>query len=253
MDDLEKYIAAHSAPEDSLLAELDRTTHLRTVHPQMISGHVQGRLLEMLVRMWRPPRVLEIGTFTGYSALCMAAGLGEGATLDTIEADDELEPIAREFFARSPHGHKIRLHIGRALDVAPRLAEELAGCEERDGERLRSIGRRPGRAALSPQPAPFDRESGPFDLLFIDGDKREYPDYLRMAMCDTPFSAPLVHSGSFILADNILWYGKVAAPDENGDSHTRAIAEFNDMVAADPRLENVIIPMRDGLNLIRVK
>jgi len=215
---IDQYIVANSSPEDPLLAELDRVTNLRTTHPQMLSGHLQGKLLEMLVRMLRPAHVLEIGTFTGYSALCIAAGLEDGATLDTIEADDELEPIAKEFFERSPHGTKIRLHIGPAQEVAPRLAQK-------------------------------------YDLIFIDGDKREYPDYLRMALGDAPFSSPLVHSGSFILADNILWYGKVvqSITNENSDLHTRAIAQFNTMVATDPRLENVIIPLRDGLNLVRVR
>lgn len=232
MDTIEKYCIANSSPEDELLAELDRATHLRTTHPQMLSGRLQGKLLEMVARMIRPRRTLEIGTFTGYSALCMAAGLEDGATLDTIEADDELEGIARSFFDRSPHGAKIRLHIGSALEVAPRLAREFSASDTQ----------------------------GTYDLIFIDGDKREYPDYLRMALGDAPFANPLVHSGSFILADNILWYGKVAAADSlpscsapAADRHTQAIAQFNRMVASDPRLENVIIPLRDGLNLIRVR
>ncbi len=211
MSDLDRYIEAFSTPQDALLEELERQTNLRAVHPQMLSGHVQGKFLEMIVRMIRPSRVLEIGTFTGYSALCMAAGLGEGALLDTIEVDDELEPIAREFFGRSPHGEKIRLHIGSALEIAPALGEV-------------------------------------YDLVFIDGDKREYPDYLRMVMDG------LVRSGSYILADNILWYGKVASPDiPAGDLHTAAIREFNEKAASDGRLENVILPLRDGINLIRVK
>lgn len=206
---LEKYIREHSSPEDELLRELDRETHLRVVHPQMLSGHIQGKLLELLTRMFRPRRVLEIGTFTGYSALCIAAGLDEGAVLDTIEADDELEGIAASFFARSAHGAKIRQHIGSALEVMP----GLDGC---------------------------------YDMVFIDGDKREYPAYYRMLM-----DGGLVHSGTVILADNILWYGKVA--EDCRDPHTEAIREFNRMVAADGRVENVILPVRDGLNLIRVK
>ncbi len=138
MEALERYVCEHTAPEEELLRELDRETHLRVVQPRMLSGHVQGRLLGMIVRMLRPRRVLEIGTFTGYSALAMAAGLEEGAVLHTTEVDDELEPLARSFFDRSPHGAKIRLHIGSALDIAPTLG-------------------------------------GTFDLVFIDGDKREYP------------------------------------------------------------------------------
>ena len=181
----------------------------------MISGHIQGRLLEMLVRMLRPRRALEIGTFTGYSALSMAAGLEEEAELHTVEVDDELEEFIRSYFDRSPHGGKIRLHIGSALDIAPKL-------------------------------------SGEFDLVFIDGDKREYPAYYRMLMGDDGSKA-LVHSGSVLIADNILWSGKVVQPVAHNDRHTQALLEFNRMVVQDARVENVIVPLRDGLNLIRVK
>lgn len=174
MDALERYIHDLSAPEEPLLHELDRETNLRAVAPRMLSGHIQGRLLEMLVRMARPQRVLEIGTFTGYSALSMAAGLEEGAELHTVEVDDELEELAQSYFDRSPHGKKIRLHIGSALDVAPALG-------------------------------------GVFDLVFIDGDKREYPDYYRMLLGDRD-GRPLVRSGSVLIADNILWSGKVVEP-----------------------------------------
>ena len=151
-----------------------RQTNLRAVAPRMISGHIQGRLLEMLVRMLRPRRALEIGTFTGYSALSMAAGLEEGAELHTVEVDDEQKEFIRSYFARSPHGRKITLHIGSALDIVPKLG-------------------------------------GEFDLAFIDGDKREYPDYYRMLMGDDG-GRPLVHSGSVLIADNILWSGKVVQP-----------------------------------------
>lgn len=215
MDALERYLHAHSSPEPELLAELDRETHRRTVQPRMLSGHLQGRLLELLVRMIRPRAVLEIGTFTGYSALALAAGLDDDATLDTIETDDELQELAQSFFDRSEHGHKIRLHIGSALELAPRL------------------GRR-------------------FDLVFIDGDKREYPDYYRMLMGDGG-GQPLVHGGSVLIADNILWSGKVVEPIAHNDRHTQALVEFNRMIVEDPRVENVIVPLRDGLNLIRIK
>lgn len=214
MDALERYVHDHTEPEEALLRELDRETHLRVVAPRMLSGHVQGKLLKMLVRMARPRRVLEIGTFTGYSALSMAAGLDEGAELHTIEADDELEPLARSFFDRSPHGEKIRLHIGSALDVAPTLG-------------------------------------GTFDLVFIDGDKREYPEYYRMLMGDNGGKA-LVGSGSLLIADNILWSGKVVQPVAHNDRHTQALVAFNRLIVEDPRVENVIVPLRDGLNLIRV-
>ncbi len=215
MDALEKYLHEHTAPEEPLLRELDRETHMREVAPRMLSGHLQGRLLELLVRMIRPQTVLEIGTFTGYSALSMAAGLTDGAVLHTIEVDDELQSLAQSYFDRSPHGRKIRLHIGSALDIAPTL-----GCR--------------------------------FDLVFIDGDKREYPDYYRMLMGDGG-GEPLIHSGSVMIADNILWSGKVLQPVARNDRHTQALVEFNRMVTDDPRVENVIAPLRDGLNLIYVK
>ncbi len=215
MDALEKYLHEHTAPEEPLLRELDRETHMREVAPRMLSGHLQGLLLKLFVRMIRPQTVLEIGTFTGYSALSMAAGLTDGAVLHTIEVDDELEPLAQSYFDRSPHGRKIRLHIGSALDIAPTL-----GCR--------------------------------FDLVFIDGDKREYPDYYRMLMGDGG-GEPLVHNGSVLIADNILWSGKVLQPVARNDRHTQALVEFNRMVVDDPRVENVIAPLRDGLNLIYVK
>ncbi|MBQ4531886.1 MAG: class I SAM-dependent methyltransferase [Alistipes sp.] len=211
MDLLEKYIHEHSSAEDSLLHELDRQTHLRVLNPRMISGHIQGKLLELIVKMFRPKNVLEIGTFTGYSALCMAAGLENDAVIDTCEVDDELESLAQTFFDRSPYGHKIHLHVGSALDVAPKLGKQ-------------------------------------FDLVFMDGDKREYPAYYDMLM-----DGGLLHSGSVILADNILWYGKVVQPVAHNDHHTQALIEFNRRVREDERVESVILPLRDGINIIRVK
>lgn len=266
-------MSAGSAAEEALLAELDRATNLRAIQPKMISGRVQGRFLRIIAGMLQPQTVLEIGTFTGYSALSIAAGLAEGARLHTVEIDDELEEFACSFFARSPHGSKIHMHTGPALEVVPGLAKRL------------------GR---------------PFDMVFIDGDKRQYPDYLRMLMGDFGFSdgrdaencggagncggaedgvdaeggepadaenirrrglenlaqrvakapAPsMVRSGSVILADNVLWYGKVTDPGaiKAADRMSQGIIEFNRIVAADPRLENVILPLRDGINMIRVK
>ena len=211
MDPLERYRHELSSPEEALLHELDRQTNLRIMHPRMISGHIQGRLLRMIVQMLRPKSVLEIGTFTGYSALSMAAGLEADATIDTVEVDDELEPMAQEFFDRSEHGSKIKLHIGSALEIAPTLGKQ-------------------------------------FDMVFIDGDKREYPAYYNMLM-----DQGLVHSGSILLADNILWYGKVVQPIPHNDHHTQALIEFNRMVVEDSRVESVILPLRDGINIIRVK
>ncbi len=215
MNPIETYIHHYSSPEDPLLEELDRATHHRMVAPRMISGHIQGKFLQLLTASLRPRRVLEIGTFTGYSALSIAAGLEADARLDTFEVDDEQEAFIQGFFDRSPHGKKIRLHIGSALDRAPELGEV-------------------------------------YDLVFIDGDKREYPAYLRMLLGDES-GVPLVHSGSLLIADNILWYGKVTEPARTGDHHTEALQRFNRMVVEDERLESVILPLRDGLNLIRVK
>lgn len=215
MDALERYIHDLSQPEDELLHLLDRETNLRAMQPRMISGHIQGLLLRMIVVMLKPRNILEIGTFTGYSALSMAAGLDEGGVVDTIEVDDELEPMAQSFFDSSPDGGKIRLHIGSALEIAPKLGKE-------------------------------------FDMAFIDGDKREYPAYYRMLLGDDG-GRRLVHSGSILLADNILWYGKVVEPVAHNDKHTRAILEFNRMVREDDRVENFILPLRDGINVIRIK
>lgn len=211
MDKLEHYILDNTKPEAELMHRLERETYLRVINPRMISGHLQGKLLEMLVRMMRPKRVLEIGTFTGYSALSIARGLEADAYLDTIEVDDELEDIAAKYFAESEYGSHIRQHVGSALDVVPRLGEV-------------------------------------YDMVFIDGDKREYPAYYDMLM-----EGGYVRSGSVLLADNILWYGKVAEPVSHNDKHTEAIIEFNRRVVEDDRVDNVIVPIRDGINLIRVK
>ena len=211
MISLEEYIESHSTAEAALLHELERETYLRVLNPRMISGHIQGKLLEMLVRMIQPKAILEIGTFTGYSALSMAAGLPEDGVIDTCEVDDELEELIQSFFDRSAYSERVKLHIGSALEIAPRLAKS-------------------------------------YDMVFIDGDKREYSAYYNML-----FDNNLVHSGSWILADNILWYSKVVEPVAKGDKQTQAIIDFNNLIISDPRVENVILPIRDGINLIRVK
>ena len=211
MEKLEQYIEAMSSPQSDVLHELERETYLRVINPRMISGHIQGKLLEMLVRMLRPRRILEIGTFTGYSAISMAMGLEEGALIDTFEIDDELEMIAADYFERSGCADKIRQHIGSALEIAPTLGEQ-------------------------------------YDLVFIDGDKREYRAYYDML-----FEHNMVHSNTFILADNILWYGKVVEEIARKDRQTAEIVAFNEYVRNDGRVESVILPLRDGINLIRVK
>jgi caffeoyl-CoA O-methyltransferase len=339
---IEKYSSTSDDDENALLNELERATNQKVLQPKMVSGRVQGAFLTLITKLLRPQRVLEIGTFTGYSALAIAAGLDEDAEIHTVEIDDELEDIARSFFDRSRHGHKIRLHIGSALDITPRLVASQSENNQSDEEKFT------------------------FDLIFIDGDKREYPDYYRMVMGDAGGTSDerrvsMVRPGTIILADNVLWYGKVAEIDTKtdiktatatetsieitpqtaiatltptatetknvtatatetatetetetetatetatknatatatpaitttqtfattatstplqthtkpqsqpknkhqtvdkdakgvkSDSHTAGIAEFNRIVAADPRVENVILPLRDGINLIRVK
>lgn len=211
MDQLEKYINDLSEPQDEVLEALEKETYLNVLNPRMISGHIQGKFLEFLVRMIRPRNILEIGSFTGYSAICMARGMEDGACLDTYEIDDELELLIKKFINLSRQEDKICLHIGSALELAP-------------------------------------LENKVYDLVFIDGDKREYPAYYNML-----FEHRMVHLGSIIIADNILWYGKVAKPVEHNDRHTAAIVEFNAMVREDERVENVILPLRDGLNILRVK
>lgn len=210
-EQLEAYILAHISPESDTLRLIDRRSHLRLVNGQMVSGHLQGRMLKMLVSMIRPHRVLELGTFTGYSALCLAEGLASDAdTVWTIEANDELEDLIRENLGESVYGQRVRPLIGRAEEVIPTL----------DGE--------------------------PFDLVFIDADKRHYTDYYRLLL-------PRVRPGGFILADNTLWYGHVIDPAYERDAQTRGIKAFNDLVAHDEGVETVILPLRDGLTLIRKK
>ena len=210
-EQLEDYILRHIDPEPSHLYKLDRDTHIRLLYPRMCSGHMQGRLLKMLVRMIRPRRVLELGTYSGYSAQCLAEGLlDDDAVVHTIEIEEELEDFLREHFAQCPWGNRIKLHMGDAEQILPAIDET-------------------------------------FDLVFIDANKRQYPDYYRLVM-------PHVRQGGFIVADNTLWDGKVAEhPAKAPDAQTAGIMRFNDMVASDPGVEKVIVPLRDGLTIIYKK
>lgn len=210
--DLERYIIDHISPEDPVLTELDRQTHLRVIQPRMLSGHLQGRLLEMFTAMVRPQYVLELGTFTGYSAIAMARGLERPeAVLHTVEVNDELYDFAAEYIEKAGLRDRIVQHIGPALEVVPQLGLV-------------------------------------FDLVFIDADKREYPDYFRMLL-----DGGWVRSGSVILADNVLWSGKVVEEVAHNDRQTLGLLEFNRIVRDDPRVDQVIVPLRDGLTIIRVK
>lgn len=205
---LEDYILAHSDEEPDYLTKVNRDTWLKQINPRMCSGHLQGRVLSMLSKMIQPRNILEIGTFTGYSALCLAESLGEDGSLDTIEINDELEDFIRENFRLSPFENKINLLIGDALEIIPTLTKT-------------------------------------YDLAFIDADKSHYLDYLEKIL-------PLIRTGGFIIVDNTLWNGKVSMDKINPhDKQTTEIMRFNDVVKADKRVEKVILPIRDGLTVIR--
>lgn len=214
---LPEYIEQHSSPESPVLQQITRSTHLEVINPRMLSGHVQGRVLSMLSQMIHPKRILELGTFTGYSALCLAEGLTEDGKLITIEHNDEMEDSIRRNLALSPLGKKIELMIGDAKEAMRRL-----------GERREAKG------------------AGVFDLVFIDADKKEYCDYLDLVL-------PLMRKGGWILADNTLWDGHIIESAYDKDKQTVALRAFNDKVMQDKRLEKVILPLRDGLTIIRVK
>ena len=205
---LDQYIADHSSPEGDYLYRLFRATHIEILAPQMASGHIQGRLLKFLVKMIRPSRKLEIGTFTGNSGLCMAEGLDEGGKLFTFEVEDELEDFTRRWIEGSPYADKIEFIIGDALEIVPTLGEK-------------------------------------FDMVFIDGNKREYIKYYEMAM-------EYLNDGGWILADNTLWDGHVFDPTRQ-DAQTNGVRAFNDLIRNDERVEVVILPLRDGLTIIRKK
>ena len=209
---LEEYISLHTSPENEVLEAITRDTHVHILNPHRLSGHVQGRVLSMLSHMIRPKRILELGTFTGYSALCLAEGLAEGGRLITIEHNDELEETIQRNIARSPLSNRIELIIGDAVEV------------------------------ISNQFSVFSNQ--PFDLVFIDADKREYCAYLEAVY-------PLVPVGGFILADNTLWDGHIIDPAYDKDKQTLGLRAFNDKLKEDDRFEQVILPLRDGLTLIR--
>lgn len=205
----EQYVAEHSSPQSEALEWIQKQTHIRTNYPRMLTGAVQGRFLTMLARVSGAERVLEIGTFTGYSSTCFAYGIKEGGMVDTLEINDELEDLIREGWERAGVRDRITLHIGDAKET------------------LRTL-------------------SGPYDIVYMDANKREYCDYYDLIF-------DLVRPGGLILADDVLWDGKLWQDPMPSDKQTLGIAAFNDMVAADSRVESVILPWRDGLNIIRKK
>ncbi|MDR2027234.1 MAG: class I SAM-dependent methyltransferase [Prevotellaceae bacterium] len=207
--DFINYISSHSSPEDSLLQELTRATHLHAMQARMLSGHIQGKFLEFISKMISPSNILEIGTFTGYSAICLAQGLTSGGILHTIDIDDELRYLAEHFISRSSAGNKIRLYTGDALKIIPQM--DIL-----------------------------------FDLVFIDGDKREYTAYYSLVI-------EKVRKGGYIIADNVLWSGKVLDSNvKSNDKFTVELLKFNDLVQNDSRVENLLLPVRDGMMLIRI-
>ena len=203
---MEEYILKHIDEEPELLKKLNRDAHVNLLRARMLSGHLQGRMLKMFCRMIRPQRVLEIGTYAGYSALCMAEALDNDAVLHTIEINDELEDFIRGYFHQSEFGKKIKLHIGDAFDIVPNLNET-------------------------------------FDLVFIDGDKRDYTKYFDLVF-------DKVSPGGFILADNTLWDGKVLQQSDSDDEQTAGIIRFNDMIAKNTDVEKIILPLRDGMTVV---
>ena len=206
---MEAYVLQHSEAEPEYLYRLWRATNIQLLHGRMASGHLQGRLLKMLVRMIRPKCILEVGTFSGYSAICMAEGLDDGGKVYTFEISDEQEDFTRPWIEQSPVADRIEFIIGDAITEAPRLGIM-------------------------------------FDMAFIDGDKRTYVETYEAVL-------PLLKPGGFMLADNTLWDGHVVDPAYDHDQQTQGIRRFNDHVAQDARVEQVILPLRDGLTLIRVK
>jgi caffeoyl-CoA O-methyltransferase len=201
------YIENHSSPEEPLLARINRETHLKVLNPRMLSGPLQGKLLEFISRMIKPTYILEIGTFTGYSAICLAKGLSPEGKLMTIEKNDELIHFPLRYFKEAGYSDRIELLTGDALEIIPTLRFT-------------------------------------FDLVYIDGEKSEYTRYFNLLI-------DKVRSGGYILADNVLWSGKVLEKPASSDLETSSIIEFNHFISNDPRVENIILPLRDGISLIR--
>jgi caffeoyl-CoA O-methyltransferase len=204
---LDNYVCEHTSPENGLLQQLNRDTHVKILKPRMLSGHFQGRVLSMLSHMIRPERILEIGTYTGYSALCLAEGLTENGKLITIDVNAEIEDFTRAFFAESKLNTKIDYRIANAMELIPQLDEQ-------------------------------------FDIVFIDADKLNYINYYHLVF-------DKVKKGGYILADNVLWSGKVTGDYETLDKDTRLLMDFNKLVQEDDRVENVLLPIRDGIMIAR--
>lgn len=205
---LEDYVALHSENEPELLARLNKETYQKILQPRMLSGHFQGRVLSMFSKLIRPQHILEIGTYTGYAALCLAEGLPENGTLDTIDNNEELVDFQKKYFDQSPWANQIQQHLGNALEIIPTLNKK-------------------------------------FDLVFIDADKENYINYFNMIV-------PMMNKGGLILSDNVLWSGKVLEEVKANDKSTKVLLEYNELLKNDPRVETVLLPIRDGLTMSRV-
>ncbi|WP_111308072.1 O-methyltransferase [Confluentibacter sediminis] len=206
-EELDDYVVKHSEDEPKLLQQLTRETHQKMLQPRMLSGHYQGRLLSMISKLVNPKNILEIGTYTGYSALCLAEGMQASGELHTIDINEELVDFQRKYFDKSEYGDKIFQHLGNALDIIPKL--DIT-----------------------------------FDLIFIDADKDNYPNYFNVIM-------DKLNANGIILSDNVLWNGKVIEPLRDNDISTKALLEYNNMLKEDTRIETVILPIRDGLTISR--
>lgn len=219
MEEIYKYIEEHQTPQSKALDWVEKQTHIRTNHARMLSGSVQGQFMRMLVQMTGARRILELGTFTGYSAICLASALPGNGHLDTLELNDELEDLILEGFERAGLSDRISLHIGDCKETLRRLREDMGG--------------KPADDML-------------YDIVYMDANKREYCEYYDLVF-------DMVRPGGLILADNVLWDGKVCQNPLPQDKQTLGIVRFNDMIRDDRRVESVILPLRDGLNIIRKK
>ncbi len=207
-DELDSYVTQHSENEPELLALLNKETHQKIIAPRMLSGHFQGRVLSMLSKIIHPTTILEVGTYTGYATLCLAEGLAENGTIDTLDNEEELFDFQRKYFDKTIWANQITQHLGDALNVIPTLTKK-------------------------------------YDLVFIDADKENYINYFHLIV-------PMMNKGGIILSDNVLWSGKVLEEVKQGDITTQILLEYNQLLKEDPRVETVLLPIRDGLTVSRV-
>jgi predicted O-methyltransferase YrrM len=208
-EELDSYVANHSENEPKLLAQLNKETHQKILQPRMLSGHFQGRVLSMLSKIIHPNTILEIGTYTGYATLCLAEGLAENGTIDTLDIEEELVDFQRKYFDKSPWANQIIQHLGDAIEIIPTLNKK-------------------------------------YDLVFIDADKENYISYFHLII-------PMMNKGGIILSDNVLWSGKVLEEIKPNDITTKILLEYNQLLKEDNRVETVLLPIRDGLTVSRVK